>query len=180
MYLSSNCCKAAIRWSNRVSRPRRLKRTPAYITLQNTRTAQALTGPSRLKHAISAKQWLPRVRMRGTAGVVSPQNNGCLRARSSARISLPRFKWRELSPSLGAEALRMPQKPGEEEEEEREREDAARRLCSVNTREPCQVIFCNRTPRLVSPVWLDFDGKPRPYPTLKPGTGRRMYSYLGG
>lgn len=74
----------------------------------------------------------------------------------------------------------MPQKPGEEEEEEREREDAARRLCSVNTREPSQVIFCNRTPRLVRPVWLDFDGKPRPYPTLKPGTGRRMYSYLGG
>uniref|UniRef100_A0A8C5SQF0 von Hippel-Lindau disease tumor suppressor n=1 Tax=Laticauda laticaudata TaxID=8630 RepID=A0A8C5SQF0_LATLA len=72
----------------------------------------------------------------------------------------------------------MPQKPGEEEEEERERKDAARRLCSVNTREPCQVIFCNRTPRLVSPVWLDFDGKPRPYPTLNPGTGRRMYSYL--
>ncbi|XP_039224385.1 von Hippel-Lindau disease tumor suppressor isoform X1 [Crotalus tigris] len=74
-----------------------LKRTPPYnITLQNNRTAQAFTGPSRLRHAISAKQWLPRVRMRGVAGVVSPQNNGCLRARASARISLPRFRWREV------------------------------------------------------------------------------------
>lgn len=66
------------------------------MTLQNNRTAQAFTGPSRLRHAISAKQWLPRMRMRGTAGVVSPQNNGCLRARASARISLPRFRWREV------------------------------------------------------------------------------------
>ncbi|XP_060095620.1 von Hippel-Lindau disease tumor suppressor [Heteronotia binoei] len=71
----------------------------------------------------------------------------------------------------------MPQKPEEEEEEEAGRGDL-RRLRSVNTREPCQVIFCNRSPRLVSPIWLDFDGKPRPYPNLQPGTGRRMHSYL--
>ncbi|XP_062977502.1 von Hippel-Lindau disease tumor suppressor [Elgaria multicarinata webbii] len=68
----------------------------------------------------------------------------------------------------------MPQKPGEEEEEEA----ASRRLRSAKTREPCEVIFCNRTGRLVSPVWVDFDGKPHPYPSLKPGTGRRMHSYL--
>ncbi|XP_077181395.1 von Hippel-Lindau disease tumor suppressor isoform X2 [Paroedura picta] len=70
----------------------------------------------------------------------------------------------------------MPQEPGEEEEEAGR--GALRRLRSVNTREPCQVIFCNRSPRLVSPVWLDFEGKPRPYPNLQPGTGRRMQSYL--
>ncbi|XP_028575144.2 von Hippel-Lindau disease tumor suppressor [Podarcis muralis] len=71
----------------------------------------------------------------------------------------------------------MPQKPGEEDEE-RGAGEALGRLRSVNTREPCQVIFCNRSPRLVSPVWLDFEGKPRSYPSLKPGTGRRMHSYL--
>ncbi|XP_061474498.1 von Hippel-Lindau disease tumor suppressor [Rhineura floridana] len=67
-------------------------------------------------------------------------------------------------------------KPGKEDEERGGRE-VFRRLCSVNTRQPCQVIFCNRSPRLVSPVWLDFDGKPRPYPSLKPRTGRRMHTY---
>lgn len=74
----------------------------------------------------------------------------------------------------------MPQEPGEEEEEEEAGRGVLRRLRSVNTRVPCQVIFCNRSPRLVSPIWLDFDGKPRPYPNLQPGTGRRMHSYLGG
>ncbi|XP_054832136.1 von Hippel-Lindau disease tumor suppressor [Eublepharis macularius] len=68
----------------------------------------------------------------------------------------------------------MPQEPGEEEETGQE---ALRGLRSVNTREPCQVIFCNRSPRLVSPIWLDFEGEPRPYPSLEPGTGRRMHSY---
>ncbi|XP_045435590.1 von Hippel-Lindau disease tumor suppressor [Pipistrellus kuhlii] len=52
-------------------------------------------------------------------------------------------------------------------------------LRSVNSREPSQVIFCNRSPRVVLPVWLNFDGEPQPYPTLPPGTGRRMHSYRG-
>uniref|UniRef100_A0A8D0HP85 von Hippel-Lindau disease tumor suppressor n=1 Tax=Sphenodon punctatus TaxID=8508 RepID=A0A8D0HP85_SPHPU len=68
----------------------------------------------------------------------------------------------------------MPQRPGEEEEE-----GARASLCSAKTREPSQVIFCNRSPRLVSPVWLDFEGQPQPYPNLPPGTGRQMRSYLG-
>uniref|UniRef100_A0A6J0TLL8 von Hippel-Lindau disease tumor suppressor n=1 Tax=Pogona vitticeps TaxID=103695 RepID=A0A6J0TLL8_9SAUR len=73
----------------------------------------------------------------------------------------------------------MPQRPGgEDEAAAAAEEELSQRLRSVNTREPCQVIFCNRSPRSVSPVWLDFEGKPRPYPTLKPGTGRRMHSYL--
>ncbi|XP_075854677.1 von Hippel-Lindau disease tumor suppressor isoform X2 [Microcebus murinus] len=50
-------------------------------------------------------------------------------------------------------------------------------LRSVNSREPSQVIFCNRSPRVVLPVWLNFDGEPQPYPTLPPGTGRRIHSY---
>ncbi|XP_007983402.2 von Hippel-Lindau disease tumor suppressor isoform X3 [Chlorocebus sabaeus] len=50
-------------------------------------------------------------------------------------------------------------------------------LRSVNSREPSQVIFCNRSPRVVLPLWLNFDGEPQPYPTLPPGTGRRIHSY---
>uniref|UniRef100_A0A5F9C1Y8 von Hippel-Lindau disease tumor suppressor n=2 Tax=Oryctolagus cuniculus TaxID=9986 RepID=A0A5F9C1Y8_RABIT len=52
-------------------------------------------------------------------------------------------------------------------------------LRSVNTREPSQVIFCNRSPRVALPVWLNFHGEPQPYPTLPPGTGRRIHSYRG-
>lgn len=52
-------------------------------------------------------------------------------------------------------------------------------LRSVNTREPSQVILCNRSPRVVLPLWLNFDGEPQPYPTLPPGTGRRIHSYRG-
>ncbi|XP_066473440.1 von Hippel-Lindau disease tumor suppressor [Tiliqua scincoides] len=70
----------------------------------------------------------------------------------------------------------MPQRPGEEDEEQ-EGGRLSWGLRSVNTREPCQVIFCNRSPRCVIPVWLDFDGRPRPYSILTPGTGRRMHSY---
>uniref|UniRef100_A0A8D0B7W8 von Hippel-Lindau disease tumor suppressor n=1 Tax=Salvator merianae TaxID=96440 RepID=A0A8D0B7W8_SALMN len=72
----------------------------------------------------------------------------------------------------------MPQRSGEEDDEEPGTRSASRGLRSEKTREPCPVIFCNRSPRLVSPVWLDFDGKPCPYPNLKPGTGRKMHSYL--
>ncbi|MBZ3874333.1 Von Hippel-Lindau disease tumor suppressor [Sciurus carolinensis] len=39
------------------------------------------------------------------------------------------------------------------------------------------VNFCNRSPRIVLPVWLNFDGEPQPYPTLPLGTGRRIHSY---
>ncbi|TFJ95211.1 heat-shock protein Hsp90 [Platysternon megacephalum] len=59
-------------------------------------------------------------------------------------------------------------------------EQRGRLLRSLNTREPSHVIFCNRSPRVVIPIWLDFEGQPQPYPVLEPGTGRRMYSYLGG
>uniref|UniRef100_A0A2K5F8R6 von Hippel-Lindau disease tumor suppressor n=1 Tax=Aotus nancymaae TaxID=37293 RepID=A0A2K5F8R6_AOTNA len=52
-------------------------------------------------------------------------------------------------------------------------------LCSVNSREPSQVIFCNRSPRVVLPVWLNFDGELQPYPTLPPGTGCHIHSYRG-
>ncbi|OWK02403.1 VHL [Cervus elaphus hippelaphus] len=67
------------------------------------------------------------------------------------------------------------EEPGAEQEMEAGRLRPV--LRSVNTREPSQVIFCNRSPRVVLPVWLNFDGEPQPYPTLPPGTGRRIHSY---
>ncbi|XP_015280747.1 PREDICTED: von Hippel-Lindau disease tumor suppressor [Gekko japonicus] len=106
---------------------------------------------------------------------ISPQSNGCLCGYKwvGFRVRLPRDTVFFPAPS----STEMPQEPGEEEEEEAGR-GVLRRLRSVNTREPCQVVFCNRSPRTVSPIWLGFDGKPRPYPSLPPGTGRRMHSYL--
>ncbi|XP_077849551.1 von Hippel-Lindau disease tumor suppressor isoform X3 [Macaca mulatta] len=76
-----------------------------------------------------------------------------------------------------------PEESGPEElgaEEEMEAGRPLPVLRSVNSREPSQVIFCNRSPRVVLPLWLNFDGEPQPYPTLPPGTGRRIHSYRGG
>ncbi|EDL91552.1 von Hippel-Lindau syndrome homolog, isoform CRA_b [Rattus norvegicus] len=59
----------------------------------------------------------------------------------------------------------MPRKAASPEEAERmpgsEEIEAGRPrpvLRSVNSREPSQVIFCNRSPRVVLPLWLNFDG----------------------
>ncbi|XP_068264582.1 von Hippel-Lindau disease tumor suppressor [Nyctibius grandis] len=52
-------------------------------------------------------------------------------------------------------------------------------LRSVDTRELSEVVFNNRSPRSVLPIWVDFEGKPRRYPVLKPRTGRIMHSYKG-
>ncbi|NXH11378.1 VHL disease, partial [Bucco capensis] len=52
-------------------------------------------------------------------------------------------------------------------------------LRSVNTRELSEVVFNNRSPRFVLPVWVDFEGRPRFYDVLKPRTGRLMHSYRG-
>ncbi|KAF5922510.1 hypothetical protein HPG69_008270, partial [Diceros bicornis minor] len=81
----------------------------------------------------------------------------------------------------GAEEYSPEEYGREEPGAEREMEAGRPRpvLRSVNSREPSQVIFCNRSPRVVLPVWLNFDGEPQPYPTLPPGTGRRIHSYRG-
>ncbi|KAG8534817.1 hypothetical protein GDO81_022510 [Engystomops pustulosus] len=52
-------------------------------------------------------------------------------------------------------------------------------LRSVNSRQLVQVVFCNRSPRTVQPLWVNFQGRPQPYPAIAPGTGRRMSTYLG-
>lgn len=41
------------------------------------------------------------------------------------------------------------------------------------------VIFCNRTPRVVRPLWVNFEGELQPYPDLQPGIGRKMFTFEG-
>lgn len=50
---------------------------------------------------------------------------------------------------------------------------------SLNTRIVVNPVFCNRSPRVVRPLWIDFRGAPRAYPDLQPGTGRKMTTYVG-
>ncbi|XP_048878551.1 von Hippel-Lindau disease tumor suppressor [Brienomyrus brachyistius] len=52
-------------------------------------------------------------------------------------------------------------------------------LRSLNSRREVQVIFCNRSPRSVRPVWINFKGESAPYPILQPGTGRIITTYVG-
>ncbi|XP_053158969.1 von Hippel-Lindau disease tumor suppressor isoform X2 [Hemicordylus capensis] len=103
---------------------------------------------------------------------IFPESNGCLPVPRPELVSFLYCGHGRCS----FVSSKMPQRPGEDDEEGFQ--DLACRLRSAITQEPCQVIFCNRSPRLVIPVWLDFDGRPRAYPTLQPGTGRRMSSYL--
>ncbi|XP_056130163.1 von Hippel-Lindau disease tumor suppressor [Lampris incognitus] len=49
---------------------------------------------------------------------------------------------------------------------------------SLNSWVTVHAVFCNRSPRVVQPVWIDFRGNPQPYMTLRPGTGRRMITYV--
>ncbi|XP_019736688.1 von Hippel-Lindau disease tumor suppressor [Hippocampus comes] len=50
---------------------------------------------------------------------------------------------------------------------------------SLHTRIPMSLVFCNRSPRVVQPLWIDFRGEPRPYNDLQPRTGRIMNTYVG-
>ncbi|KAM4652764.1 von Hippel-Lindau disease tumor suppressor isoform 1-T1 [Discoglossus pictus] len=50
---------------------------------------------------------------------------------------------------------------------------------SINSGQTTHVVFCNRSPRTVQPVWVNFQGELQPYPSLPPRTGRRMVTYLG-
>lgn len=58
-------------------------------------------------------------------------------------------------------------------------EDREPLVRSLNSRIPVDVLFCNRTPRVVQPIWVDFSGEPQPYDDLQPGTARRMCTFVG-
>lgn len=50
---------------------------------------------------------------------------------------------------------------------------------SLNSQIPVVAVFCNRTSRVVRPVWIDFFGNPQAYGDLQPGTGRKMTTFVG-
>ncbi|XP_022601065.1 von Hippel-Lindau disease tumor suppressor [Seriola dumerili] len=50
---------------------------------------------------------------------------------------------------------------------------------SLNTQIQINAVFCNRTPRVVRPLWIDYRGEPQPYHDIQPGTGRRMNTFVG-
>ncbi|KAG8432734.1 hypothetical protein GDO86_017103 [Hymenochirus boettgeri] len=58
-------------------------------------------------------------------------------------------------------------------------EISAPQLHSYNSRHPARVLFCNRSPRTVLPVWVDFQGDPRTYPSIPAGAGRPINTYVG-
>ncbi|XP_028816565.1 von Hippel-Lindau disease tumor suppressor [Denticeps clupeoides] len=50
---------------------------------------------------------------------------------------------------------------------------------SLPSRSPVHVVFCNRSPRVVVPVWINFRGEPQRYEPLRPWSGRRMNTFVG-
>nr|QCH39001.1 VHL [Glyptosternon maculatum] len=50
---------------------------------------------------------------------------------------------------------------------------------SLISRHPAQVLFCNRSPRTVQLLWINFQGQPVSYGQLQPQTGRKMNTYIG-
>ncbi|XP_065120784.1 von Hippel-Lindau disease tumor suppressor [Paramisgurnus dabryanus] len=50
---------------------------------------------------------------------------------------------------------------------------------SLVSRLPAYVVFCNRSPRVVKPMWINFRGEPQPYVDIQPYTGRKMTTYVG-
>ncbi|CAL8339071.1 unnamed protein product [Merluccius merluccius] len=52
-------------------------------------------------------------------------------------------------------------------------------LRSLDTRILIIAVFMNHSPRVVRPIWIDFDGRPKPYNVIEPGTGRKMNTYVG-
>lgn len=50
---------------------------------------------------------------------------------------------------------------------------------SLNSGIPVNVIFCNRTSRVVRPLWINYEGKPKSYADMQPFSGRRMTTYVG-
>uniref|UniRef100_A0A3Q3XSG0 von Hippel-Lindau disease tumor suppressor n=1 Tax=Mola mola TaxID=94237 RepID=A0A3Q3XSG0_MOLML len=52
-------------------------------------------------------------------------------------------------------------------------------VCSLNSRRVIHAVFCNRSPRVVRPLWIDFLGIPQAFGDLQPRTGRKMTTFVG-
>ncbi|KAF3689790.1 von Hippel-Lindau disease tumor suppressor pVHL [Channa argus] len=50
---------------------------------------------------------------------------------------------------------------------------------SLNSRIPINAVFCNRSTRVVRPLWIDYRGEPHAYDNLLPDTGRKMTTFVG-
>lgn len=50
---------------------------------------------------------------------------------------------------------------------------------SLNCRILVYAVFCNRSPRVVRPLWIDFLGVPQAFDDLQPGMGRKMTTFVG-
>lgn len=50
---------------------------------------------------------------------------------------------------------------------------------SLNCRLLVNAVFCNRSPRVVRPLWIDFLGVPQAFDDLLPGMGRKMITFVG-
>uniref|UniRef100_A0A1A8HK05 von Hippel-Lindau disease tumor suppressor n=1 Tax=Nothobranchius korthausae TaxID=1143690 RepID=A0A1A8HK05_9TELE len=50
---------------------------------------------------------------------------------------------------------------------------------SINSQIRVNAVFCNRSPRVVKPLWIDYRGLARPYDVIQPGTGRQITTYVG-
>ncbi|TSK42087.1 von Hippel-Lindau disease tumor suppressor [Bagarius yarrelli] len=70
----------------------------------------------------------------------------------------------------------MPQPPEAEDRQPLQQLPLVRSLISHL---PAQVLFCNRSPRTVQLLWINFQGQPVSYGQLQPHTGRKMNTYVG-
>ncbi|XP_070757951.1 von Hippel-Lindau disease tumor suppressor [Enoplosus armatus] len=50
---------------------------------------------------------------------------------------------------------------------------------SLNSQILINAVFCNRSPCVVRPLWIDFRGEPQAYNDLQPGTWLKMTTYVG-
>ncbi|XP_026999188.2 von Hippel-Lindau disease tumor suppressor [Tachysurus fulvidraco] len=71
----------------------------------------------------------------------------------------------------------MPQPP--EDGDRQQQQQQLPLVRSLISRVPIHVLFCNRSPRTVHLLWINFQGQPVSYGLLKPQTGRRMNTYVG-
>nr|XP_024658226.1 von Hippel-Lindau disease tumor suppressor [Maylandia zebra] len=60
-----------------------------------------------------------------------------------------------------------------------EREETLPLVRSLNSQIPVKVLFYNHSPRVVRPLWINYQGEPHPYNDIQPGTGLRMNTYVG-
>ncbi|XP_017271488.1 von Hippel-Lindau disease tumor suppressor [Kryptolebias marmoratus] len=60
-----------------------------------------------------------------------------------------------------------------------EEEESLPLVRSLNSQIRVNAVFCNRSSRVVRPLWIDYRGIPQPYDDLQPGTGRRIRTFVG-